>query len=93
MIDPSGSLPSTETFSGVTELIAILKKRKGRFCRSLTRKMLIFALGRGLEFYDRCAVDKITEAARKRDYRFSALVIAIVQSEPFRKRRGEGAKP
>ncbi len=93
MIDPSGSLPSTETFSGVSELIAILKKRKGRFCRSLTRKMLIFALGRGLEFYDRCAVDKITEAARKRDYRFSALVIAIVQSEPFRKRRGEGAKP
>ncbi len=91
-IDSSGSLPSTETFSGVIELIGILKKRKSRFCRSLTRKMLIFSLGRGLEFYDRCAVDKIIEACRKDDYRFSALVISIVQSEPFRRRRAEGAK-
>ncbi|MFP6770022.1 MAG: DUF1592 domain-containing protein [Planctomycetaceae bacterium] len=92
VIDSSGSLPGTETFSGVIELIEILKKRKSRFCRSLTRKMLIFSLGRGLEFYDRCAVDKIVKASRKNDYRFSTLVIAIVQSEPFRRRRGEGAK-
>lgn len=89
-IDASGTLPGDIHFSGPQELVEILKQRKSSFCRALTRKMLTYALGRGLEYYDRCAVDKIADALAQHDYRFSALVVEIVKSEPFRKRRGEG---
>lgn len=90
-VDATGTLPGNDSFRGAIELIGILKKRKERFCRSLSRKLLVYALGRGLEFYDRCAVDKIIEACRGKDYRLVALIQAVVLSEPFRMRRGEGA--
>jgi hypothetical protein len=51
--------------------------------------MLTYALGRGLQFYDRCAVDTILESLERDDYRFSSLVSGIVLSQPFRMRRGE----
>jgi hypothetical protein len=70
-------------------LIGILKKRDDRFRRTLTEKMLTYALGRGLEFYDRCAVDDITAALKQDGDRFSTLVIGIVGSEPFLMKRGE----
>jgi hypothetical protein len=91
-IDASGTLPSGDKFSGPIELVKILKQRKAEFGRSLTEKMLTYALGRGLEFHDRCAVDKIVGELEKNDYRFSILVSEIVNSEPFRMRRGEGAR-
>ena len=47
--------------------------------------MLTFALGRGLEYYDQCAVDDIVSALREDGHRFSALVLAVVRSDPFRK--------
>jgi hypothetical protein len=50
--------------------------------------MTTYALGRGIEFYDRRAIDKISAAMDKDDYRFSRLVIEIVTSDPFRLRRG-----
>ncbi len=92
-IDSSGQLPGDESFSGPAELIGILKKRQDRFCRSLSRKMLVYSLGRGLEFNDRCAVDRIVAACQADSLRFQALVIAVVQSDPFRMRRAEGVKP
>ena len=48
--------------------------------------MLTYALGRGLEYYDRCAVDEILEALDKDDYRFSTLIVGVVKSEPFQMR-------
>ena len=51
--------------------------------------MLTYGLGRGLEFYDRCATAKIVSSLKERDFRFSVLVTEIVKSEPFRMRRGE----
>jgi len=89
-IDPSGKLPSGESFKGPLELVRILKNRKSEFSRHLTQKLLTYALGRGLEHYDKCAVDQITAALAKTEYRFSTLVIEIVKSEPFLKRRGDG---
>ena len=53
--------------------------------------MLTFALGRGLEYYDKCAVDDLVRALEYNDYRFSSLVTAIAQSDPFTKRRGKRA--
>jgi len=87
-IDPSGELPDGSKFSGPAELRKVLLSKSDLFRRALADKMLTYALGRGLEYYDRCAVDDITSALKKGDDRFSALVIAIVESDPFQKRRG-----
>jgi hypothetical protein len=91
-IDSAGVLPSGDEFRGPESLAAVLKKRKAEFSRALSEKMLTYALGRGLQFYDRCAIDKIVEILEKDD-RFSALATAIVASEPFRMRRGEKGTP
>lgn len=87
-IDPSGVLPGGEKFSGPVELKAVLKAKKDEYTRCLSEKMLTYALGRGLEHYDRCAVDDVAAALKKDQYRFSSLVLAIVQSDPFQKRKG-----
>ena len=83
-IDASGELPDGRRFNGHKELIAILKTEE-TFPRTVVEKMLTFALGRGLEYYDKCATDEILSAAKKADFRFSALVVAIVMSDPFQK--------
>jgi hypothetical protein len=88
-IDPSGVLPSGQSFKGPAELKAILKGQKDLFARCLSEKMLTYALGRGLEYYDRCAVDQIAGALAENDYRFSTLILAVVKSEPFQMRRGK----
>jgi mono/diheme cytochrome c family protein len=87
-IDASGKLPGGESFQGPGELKAILKGRPREFTRCLTEKLLTYALGRGLEDFDACTVDKITSAVAAGHYRFHRLVIEIVKSDPFLKRRG-----
>jgi len=89
-VDPSGVLPSGQKFQGPKELKAILKSKDKEFVRCFTEKMLTFALGRGVEYYDACAVDKIVENASKDGYKFSRLVLEIVLSDPFQKRKGRG---
>jgi len=92
-IDPSGELVTGETFKGPAELRNILlKQKRGDFIRCLTEKMLTYALGRGLEYYDRCASDQIAKDLAKKNYRFSQLITAIVKSAPFQQRRGEQDK-
>ncbi len=89
-IDASGKLFSGESFDGAGGLKAILLKRKrDQFVRCLSEKMLTYALGRGLEHYDKCAVDKIVKDLGRNGYRFSSLVMEVVQSTPFEMRRGE----
>jgi mono/diheme cytochrome c family protein len=82
-IDPAGVLPDGKTFRGPAELKIIVKGKKDLFARSLSEKVLTYALGRGLEYYDKCAVDKIVAALDKNDYRFSVLLTEVVKSEPF----------
>jgi hypothetical protein len=88
-IDSSGILPSGEKFDGPMELVDILTTSKESFARTLTERMLVFALGRGLDYYDECAVDKIMKQLKKDEYRFQTLMLHIVLSDPFLKRRGE----
>ncbi len=88
-IDASGKLPDGRSFNGPSELKAVLKEKKDLFTRNLAEQLLTYALGRGLEYYDSRALRQITTAAAKQDYKFSALVTAIVRSEPFRLRRGQ----
>jgi len=88
-IDPSGKLEDGQEFQGAVELIALLKKRDEQIARHFVEKLMTYALGRGLEPYDRCEVDAIVEAVRKENYRFSAIATAIVESDPFRMSRGD----
>ncbi len=92
-IDASGSLPPNRTFDGPKALRTILRTtKKSQFTRCMAEKMLTYALGRGLAPYDRRAVNDIVTEVEKNDYRFSSLVIAIVQSDPFRMRGSLGAE-
>ncbi len=88
-VDAGGTLPSGESFSGPVELAGILKNRKDEFAELVTRKMLTYALGRGLELPDTCAVDDIVAQLSTDDYRFTTLVRGIVHSKPFLMRRAE----
>jgi hypothetical protein len=89
-VDASGELPSGQTFKGPRELKAVLKAREKEFARCLAEKMLTYALGRGVEYIDTCAVDKIVDGTAKSRFRFSQLVLEIVKSDPFQKRKGRG---
>jgi len=90
VVDPSGVLPTGEEFQGTEQLVEILTKRDQEFARALTSRMLTFALGRGLQYYDRCAVDKIVEKLEQDNFRFHSLVKQIIFSDPFLKRRVVG---
>lgn len=92
-IDPSGVLPEGRSFRGPGELKAILKENKAAFSRCLAEKMLTYALGRGLEYYDKCAVDEILEALAANGERMSALVMGVIESEPFQMRTATGDEP
>ncbi len=85
-VNASGTLPSGESFNGPAEMISVLRTRKTQFGRCVTEKLLTYALGRGLEYYDRCALDKIM-VDLENDDRFSTLVNGIIQSAPFQMRR------
>ena len=86
-------LPDGQAFKGPAEFKAILKGKKDLFRRALAEKMLTYALGRGLEYYDRCAVDKIVAALEQNGDKFSALLVETVNSEPFQKRTATGEMP
>lgn len=88
-IDSRGDLSAGERFSTPEEMLQLVAKRKSAFARCLTEKLLTYALGRGLEYYDRCAVDTIAAQLEANEYRFAALVEAIVLSDAFLKHRGE----
>jgi hypothetical protein len=87
-VDASGELPDGQKFNGANELVALLKKKETAIRRCLVEKLLTYALGRGLVFYDRCAVDDICAEVARRDNRLIAVVMAIVTREPFQKKRG-----
>jgi hypothetical protein len=86
-VDASGSLPDGRAFGGPGELRAILASEREAFTKALTSKMLTYALGRGLEPYDRRTVRMIARKLPEHDYRFSGLVLEIVNSLPFQMRR------
>ena len=90
-IDASGKMPGGGgKFNGATELKQLLKtEQKQKFVHAFATKMMIYALGRGLEYFDRCAVDATVAGMGQRGDRFSALVAGIVTSEPFQKRKRE----
>jgi hypothetical protein len=87
-IDPSGKLPDGTHFNGPAGLQqTLLAAHRDEFLATVTAKLLTYALGRGLEYYDQPAIRAIAHDAESDNYRFSALVTAIVKSTPFQMRR------
>ena len=87
-IDASGELMTGEKFDGIRQLKTIIKEQhRAEFYRCLTEKLLTYALGRGLEYYDEHTVDRIVEEVDRGGGRFSTLLMAVVESAPFQKQR------
>jgi hypothetical protein len=82
-VDASGSLPTGQTFKGPIELKALMLQNRDAFVAGLTEKMMIYALGRGTERFDRPTLQTIETQLAAHDYRFSQLVLGIVNSLPF----------
>jgi hypothetical protein len=92
-IETAGNLPDGRSFKDQKDLQAILKSDPRDFTECVAEKMLIYALGRGLEPYDRTAIRGISEAAAKNEHRFSAVVMGVVNSVPFQMQKTGGDKP
>jgi len=88
-LDSSGVLPNGKSFETPAELRSILLDDIAEFARTITEKTLIYALGRGLEPYDRVTVNKIRTTLADDGYRFQTLIHEVVKSLPFQQRRGE----
>jgi hypothetical protein len=88
-IDASGGLPDGAKFEGVAGLQKALLARPESFVGTFTEKLLIYALGRGVEYYDGPTVRKVVRDAGEKDYRFSSFIVGIVSSTPFQMRRSQ----
>jgi hypothetical protein len=89
-IDTAGKLVTGESFNGVEELKKIIaNERRHDYYHCLTEKLLIYALGRGVEYYDVETIDQIVQRMAADKGRFSALLMGVIESAPFQKRRND----
>jgi mono/diheme cytochrome c family protein len=86
-IDSSGVLPDGTKFDGPAGLRDVLVSKQDMFVETFTEQLLTYALGRGVEEYDRSVLRQITRAAASEDYRWSSIILGIVNSTPFQMRR------
>jgi hypothetical protein len=86
-LDVSGVLADGTKFQGPVELRKVMLSRPDQYLNTVTEKLLTYALGRGLEYFDEPAVRGILRGAKPSDYRWSALIVGIVKSTPFQMRR------
>jgi mono/diheme cytochrome c family protein len=87
-IDAGGTTASGAKVDGLAGLRALLLAQPDQFPHTVTEKLMAYALGRRLEYYDEPAVRKIVRDAAAKDYRWSSLVLGIVQSPAFQMRTG-----
>jgi mono/diheme cytochrome c family protein len=88
-IDARGNMPDGTAFDGVVEMRQALLKKPDLFVTTVTEKMMVYALGRGLEHYDQPTIRKIISDAREDDFAFRSVILGIVQSTPFQKRTAQ----
>src|SRR4029077_20870127 len=86
-IDSSGVLPDGTKFDGPAGVRGVLVSKQDMFVENFTEQLLTYALGRGVEEYDRPVLRQITRAAASEDYRWSSIILGIVNSTPFQMRR------
>jgi hypothetical protein len=86
-VDASGQLADGSKVNGPVSLRQALMKRPEQFVGTMTEKLLTYALGRGVEYYDMPVVRSIAREAARSNYRFSSIVIGIVRSTPFQMKK------
>lgn len=87
ILNAAGELPDGRSFDGPAALKQLLRKTSpDEFAHCMAEKMLTYATGRGVEPFDRPAVDAIVQNLKQDDYRFTTLVRAVVSSDPFNQR-------
>ena len=86
-IDASGALPGGGTFTGPTDFRQVLLARPEQFVETVAEKLLMYATGRGLEYYDRPAIRSIAREAAGDGYQLSSLILGVIKSTPFQMRR------
>ena len=91
-VDPTASLPDGTQFAGVEGLRTYLVDHKEDFVRTLSGKLLAYAIGRGIEYYDQPAIRKIAREAAANDYRWSSVILGVVNSTPFRPPAAEASR-
>jgi mono/diheme cytochrome c family protein len=90
-IDTAGKLITGEKFQNITELAQVLAtQRQSDFYHCLSEKLLTYAVGRGLEYYDTVTIEKIVDALKKDGGAMRTLIYSVIESAPFQKRRGDG---
>src|SRR5205085_7554709 len=97
-IDASGKLVDGTAITGPVDLRKALMKHPEQFVETVTEKMMTYALGRSVEYYDMPTIRKIVRDAARDNYRFSSIVMGIVNSAPFQMRKvplplGEAGAP
>jgi hypothetical protein len=85
-VDATGSLLDGSEFAGVAGLEKALMQHPEMFVGTMVERLLTFALGRGVEYYDAPAIRRIVRDARSSNYRFSSLILGIASSTPFQMR-------
>jgi hypothetical protein len=92
-IDTSGKLITGESFQSVQDLNRIIAtSRRLDFYRSIAEKLLTYTIGRGMEYYDAPTINRIVAAMEKDGGKMKTLIRAVIDSAPFQKRRGDGAR-
>jgi hypothetical protein len=90
-IDSTGAFPNGKSFAGPAEMKTLLRDSMPEFTRCLAEKMLTYSLGRGIETFDRRTVRDIVQQTAQQDYKFQAMISAVIHSVAFQRRRGETA--
>jgi hypothetical protein len=88
-IDASGAFPDGTQFRGLAGLRTLVLSRREEFARNVTDKLLTYALGRAVEYYDVPTIRAIVRQAASHDYRWSSLILGIVRSSPFQMRSAQ----
>jgi hypothetical protein len=89
-IDASGVLPDGTRFNGVDEMKKNLVRNPDEFISAVTEKLLMFAVGRNIQYFDRPAVRAIVRQSAHENYAFASLVLGVVASDPFQMRECAG---
>jgi hypothetical protein len=89
-VDASGTLPDGTQFEGLDGLRRLLIDRRDQFAEAVIERLLGYAVGRNVEFYDMPAVRAIARQAAPGEYRWTSIILGVVKSTPFQMRRAEG---
>ena len=92
LVDASAAMPGGVTFDGLEGMRSMLVSRETDFVNTVVERLLTYALGRGLEYYDQPVIRKIIREAAADDYRWSSLILGIADSMPFQMKRSYGGE-